>query len=485
MAKFNATQKNPTQTTTHEGGVAYGKELHDQWSNMLFSCMLSDGFYEKSQDVQERYINLTERIIEQDGADFVAKAAHFSRNVMGLRSISELTAALLNRYQFENKRQFYAKYLRRPDGIGEIFGAVAMLGDKRSHALIRGCKDYLETLSEYQVGKYSMQNHEYNMHDIINLTHAYSPVLDMFQKGKLASPDTWESMLGTTAKEDQPDEWKRLVEEKRLGYLALIRNLRNITKFDFATDEWCKEFLYEQIANQEAIKKSLVFPYQIYTAWKNCRDYVPIIVELALSDAFKHATDNMPELKGDSAIIMDVSGSMHDPLNKHSSMSILETCAVYAAAIYVKNPDTRIIKFASDAKIVDDLGSVKNIFSVIKRLQDNEGLGYSTSMHKTFQYLDKHFDRLFVFSDMQVMDGRYDFWGGRSTSVQEKYTKYLKQFGPTTMYSFDLGNYDTQVVSQDRNIVYVTALTDMVFKAIELNEKEGVSLIAMVRDYQY
>ena len=40
------------------------------------------------------------------------------------------------------------------------------------------------------------------------------------------------------------------------------------------------------------------------------------------------------------------------------------------------------------------------------------------------------------------------------------------------------------MVSQNNNIKYITTLTDMVFTAIELNERENQSLVDIVDSYE-
>lgn len=486
MPKFNEIQKSTRKATSYEGGQVYTKGLEDEWVNMLFSCMLNDAYYESSEDVQTRYIDLTKRMIDKHGAKFVGKAAHFSRNVLGMRSISELTAAILNDVQFDGKRQFFAKYFHRPDDIGEVFGAVDSLCGKRSHALIRGAKDYLEKLDAYHVAKYPMNKRQYNMHDIINLTHAKSDVLDKYQKGILESPDTWEVRISTASEENRESEWKRLVEQKKLGYLALIRNLRNIFKCSFATDLWSREHLIPQILNKDAIEKSLVFPYQIYVAWSSAAEngLLPMSVELALSDAFMLATDNMPMLEGDSLIVIDVSGSMQCKFGgPRSTVTISEASAVYAAALLMANRvgNVDIIKFGTNFERFDSYKRYGNVFKLIKAMQDNSGLGYGTEITPVFRKLKKHYERIFLFSDMQVMGC---FWSmNGEVSSQEAFRKYEEDYGNTTLYSFDLGNYHTQLVSPSERIVYITALTDLVFKAISMMEDEGKSLIDVIREY--
>ena len=489
MGQFNKKVQSSRKTTTYEGGEAYTKTLEDEWTNMLFSFMLQSGnhgYYRTVDEAQQRYIELTEQMIEKRGAFFIGKAAVFSRNVLGMRTISELTAAMLNKYQFQTKRQFYANYFRRPDGVGEVFAAIDSLGDKRSHALVRGVADYLSSLNAYQVGKYPMRNHAYTMHDIINICHPKSEVIDLYQKGQLPAPDTWESAIHSKHGEERENEWKRLVEEKLLGYMALVRNLRAILNCSFVTIPWIKEHLVPQITNEAAIKKSLIFPYQIYTAYKMLRNALPFEVEGALVRAFEISIQNMPEMPGKSLVVLDVSGSMDAPLSKNNALSIKEACAVYAAVMYSSDKfNCDFIKFGNHATYFKNTAKNINIFSLIKRMADNDGMGYGTEIASVFHTIDKHYDRIFLFSDMQVMDMAPGSWYfDDPTPAHTLFDNYKETYGDSKIYSFDLGNYRTQVVSDRSDLVYITALNDTVFKIIEMMEDPKKSLIDIVNTYE-
>jgi 60 kDa SS-A/Ro ribonucleoprotein len=47
-------------------------------------------------------------------------------------------------------------------------------------------------------------------------------------KGELATPDTWEVELSKGG--DKKASWSRLLAENKLGGLAILRNVRNMTK---------------------------------------------------------------------------------------------------------------------------------------------------------------------------------------------------------------------------------------------------------------
>ena len=69
------------------------------------------------------------------------------------------------------------------------------------------------------------------MVDVANLVHPkHSEVIEKLIKGTLAIPDTWETGLTKAGSDEKlkKEVWIRLIKEKKIGYFALLRNLRNI-----------------------------------------------------------------------------------------------------------------------------------------------------------------------------------------------------------------------------------------------------------------
>lgn len=474
MSKFNKTKTHAQpNAVTYEGGDAFEKSLEQDWLNNLFSNMLENRFYESGDEQMNRYIQLTQKMLEKYGAKFVGRAAYFARNTLGMRSISQLTAAMLNPVQFEGKRDFFKNYMKRPDDVSEIFAIVESLGDKRSHALVRGAGDYISGLSAYQMDKYAMRNKDWSMIDLINVTHAKGDVVDKFYNGVLEKADTWEQKISAAKDEDEKNaNWRELVEGGKLGYLALIRNLNNILAANISED-WIERYLVPQLTNQDKIHKSLVFPYQIYTAYKNLK-VREVNTVFALNKAFRTSVDNIPGLDGRSLVVLDVSGSMEDRVSGNSNMTIKEVCACYAAAIYLANPDSDFIKFGTEARFCS-YSRLNNVFDIIEKMQHNSGCGYGTNIVPVFLMLKKHYDRIFLFSDMQVMsDNRYY---SNSMAAQDAMKEYFKDYGRTKIYSIDMGNYQTQIANPMRgDLTLLTGFSDKVFKFISFMES-GISII--------
>lgn len=479
MSKFNAA-KRPAQpnAVTYEGGAAFEKSLEQDWLNNLFSNMLENRFYESAEDQMERYIKLTKQMLAKYGPKFVARAAVFARNELGMRSVSQLTASLLNSEKFEGKRDFYKNYMHRPDDVSEIFAILESRGEKRSHGLVKGAGDYLSGLSGYQMDKYRMSNKNWSMIDLINITHPKSEVIDKFCRGTLEKAGTWEQKMNAAkSKEEKNKNWRELVEQQKLGYLALIRNLNNILAAG-VSESWIETYLVPQLTNADKIHKSLVFPYQIYVAYKSLK-VKEVNTVFALNKAFRTSIDNIPGLEGNSLVVLDVSGSMTDRMNGYTSMTIKEVCACYAAAIYLANPDSEFIKFGDTAKKCD-YNRLDNVFNIIAQMQYNDNCGLGTNIIPVWNMLDKHYDRIFLFSDMQVMspDNSWSSWyysrfnqGEEAVDVMKK---YFNKYGRSRVYSFDLGNCSTQIANPNNgDLVMLTSLSDKIFVLLDILERGG------------
>ena len=484
MAGFNKVKAHDPQARSHEGGSVYEKSPIDEWMNMLFSSFMEKGFYESAETQQNRFIELTDKIADAYGYEFVAKAAVFARNELGMRSISQLTAAWLNAKSFQHKRDFYRAFMHRPDDVAEIFAAVDYLNSKRSHALIRGAADYISSLNEHTLAKYKLNSRIYNMYDIINITHAHSHAIDLYKAGQLTAADTWEVKVSGAANEDERNqEWKRLVEEQKLGYMALIRNLNNILAIPDIDNQWIKDILVPQIIDESNIRRSLMFPYRFYTAYCNLKIQNPYVIE-ALGEAFAiAAVHNAPQLEDASVIILDVSGSMDSFISSNSNVTIKEVGACFAIALWLAKPACPVIKFGNRAKFMTNLNRIENPFILIDRLCANDNCGYGTEIVPAFELLDREiynnaYKRIFIISDMQVMDNSY--WNYQGSAVKN----YHKYFGMKPCYSFDLGNYHTQILSPQDHIRYVTSLNDQVFKFIGLLES-GINLVDYINTFNY
>ena len=176
---------------------------------------------------------------------------------------------------------------------------------------------------------------------------------------------------------------------------------------------------------------------------------------------------------------------MEDNISGHSNMTIKEVCACYAAAIYLANRNSEFIKFGNDAKMMH-YNRLDDVFHIIRKMQQNDECGYGTDIAPVWQMLDKHYERIFLFSDMQVMNnyGGSWYWGYSKTSDSiSLMNDYMRRYGRTHVYSFDLGNYSTQISNPKRgDLTMFTALTDKVFTFISLME-QGQNIVDYINEH--
>lgn len=480
MAKFNSAKPaGTTKAKSHEGGDVYTKTKLDEWLNMLFSCYMEDGAYGDSPYYIKAMRDLTKDMINEYGPEFVARCAFFARNDLGMRSVSQLVAAVLNDSQFERKRSFFRNFCARPDDMGEVFSACEDLRINRSHAMMRGFRDYINTLSERQVSKYTMSTRKWSLIDIVRMTHAHSDAVEKLVYDNI-SPQSANSINAVLTQNsddgNRREKYKELIDNDDMGYLMLIRSLNHIWRLLGDDNEYIEK-VCALIANEGKVLNSKVFPYQIYSAYKNYAKSVDghlhsEKIDTALEKAFRYSCANVPTLHGNVALVLDVSGSMESALSERSDISILEASASMCAAIYFMNPNATFYKFADRSKSFRYYRDA-SMFDLIEAMSHNDNMGGGTfisSFYNLVMQNDSHYDTIVLFSDMQVMDAKSSWWWNTSKVVS--FDEFRKYNGSLRVYSFDLGNYHTQVAPQDNSIRYFTSLSKSAFDFIQVVDNQ-------------
>ena len=163
------------------------------------------------------------------------------------------------------------------------------------------------------------------LRDVLFLCHAkpltveQAAVWKRLIAGELATPDTWEVALSSGG--DKRGHWERLLAERKLGALALLRNLRNMK--DAGVDETLI------VAGLDVMRTDRVLPFRFLAAARHAPQW-----EEALERAMFRAVAERERLAGHTVILVDVSGSMVAPLSRRSEM--LRTDAAYGLAVLLR-----------------------------------------------------------------------------------------------------------------------------------------------------
>lgn len=141
---------------------------------------------------------------------------------------------------------------------------------------------------------------------------------------------TWESLSGWLQGPMDAKAWEAIVPS--MGYMALLRNLRN---FDEAgvSDEVAGKVM-ATLADPEAVRKSRQFPIRFYTAWNHMQGmrWGP-----ALEMALEASVSNIPELEGPSLILIDASGSMQGSVSSRSEVKRWQLAGLFGIALAKRN----------------------------------------------------------------------------------------------------------------------------------------------------
>lgn len=471
-----------TKTVNLAGGEAYRESPKLELVSLLLTSFVQDQFYRSKNESIEKVKELIP-VVEKD---FVAKAALYARNEFGMRSISHVVTAELFRkpeggenylYGLPWAKDFVKKVIRRPDDATEILAYYTKNVMKKAlpKQLKLGLAEALQKFDEYQLAKYKGEGKAFKLVDIANLTHPKaSPALNKLMHDKLKSAETWEvkmTQAGQKAeteedkKELKADAWRELFDSGKMPYFALLRNLRNIVQqAPDLVGEVC-----ELLTNETMIKKSLVLPFRFTTAYDELEKVQDVDAKLirqilgALDEAVEISCNNVPNMDGETLVVLDGSGSMQGQPARIGSLF---------SSVLVKANNADFVTFDTRAKYVN-FNPRDSVMTIARHLEDSlEGGG--TDFKCIFPILSKAYDRIIILSDMQGWVG-YD-------SPKKEFHAYEAIYDVSPyIYSFDLAGHGSLQFPENR-VAAIAGFSDKVFDLMKLLEQDKQALVHKIEE---
>lgn len=465
MSKFNETKKNDVRNLA--GGKAYKESDEMQLASLLLTSFGDDKYYQKEKDI---YIQL-ERLIAMCDKEFVAKAIIYARKQFGMRTITHIASSMLAKHigGMEWSSRFFDKVINRVDDMTEIVACHFSRKQKLTNAMKKGFSSALGRFDDYQLAKYKGENKTVKLVDLVNLVHPKETernngAIGRLINGELRSFDTWESELSAVGDDIEAKKtvWHRLLDENKLGYFALLRNLRNIIQLN---DETLKNKALNALLNESAIKKSLVLPFRFSTAYDEMSK-IDSDAMRAVSKACEIACSNVPKLEGKTLIALDVSGSM-------SSCRVADIASLFTAVL-LKSNDCDLITFADDAlyRLVNPDDSVMTIKNAIRYACGG------TNFESVFRVANKKYNRVILLSDMQAWV--QESWYAKSPKAA--YERYKREFNVPNckFYSLDLAGYGTMQLPQ-QDVYCLAGFSDKIFDIMKLVESDKNALVNTIK----
>jgi 60 kDa SS-A/Ro ribonucleoprotein len=283
-----------------------------------------------------------------------------------------------------------ARAIQRADELAE-FVAIYWADGRAplSGQVKKGLAATFPRFDEYALAKYDRAG-VVRLRDVLFLCHAkprdaeQAALWKRLIDGTLATPDTWEVAL--SAGGDKRASWERLLAERRLGALALLRNLRNMK--DAAVDE---ALVLNALA---AMKTERVLPFRFLAAARHAPQW-----EEALEQAMFRSVAGREKLAGRTVLLVDVSGSMVAALSRRSEM--LRTDAGYGLAVLLREIAETVSLYTFSDKLVRV--PARRGFALRDALDQSQPHS-GTLLGDALNRIDEPYDRIIVITDEQTHD---------------------------------------------------------------------------------
>lgn len=373
---------------THEGAPAYPHL--SPWLTLrrsVLACMLwEDQFYEDGEDIAKRIRDTAASV----PVEKIAQLAIEARHKHNLRHVPLL---LLRELVWRAHGQLASKTIEqvvsRADELPELLSIYWQEGKKPlAKQLKLGLARAFRKFDAYQLAKYN-RDKAITLRDVMFLVHpepkdaTQAAVWKHLADNTLKAPDTWEVALSGGA--DKKTTFERLLRENNLGYLALLRNLRNMQQAG-VDESLVKASIHARKGAQR------VLPFRYYAAAKAAPRY-----ERQLDEAMVAAISDLPKLPGTTAILVDVSGSMNAPLSSRSDLTRMDAAAVLASM--VQADDKLVFTFSYRTVEVPARDGMAGVEAIVKS-QEHGG----TCLARAVLHINQHVpcDRLIVITDEQA-----------------------------------------------------------------------------------
>jgi 60 kDa SS-A/Ro ribonucleoprotein len=388
MARLNML-KIPWGPRTHEGAPARNISPELQLRRSVLACLLwEDQFYEEGVEIAGRIQTLVPKVKPES----VAALAVEARTKMKLRHAPLLLVREMARQKTHRAlvSQTLAQVIQRADELAEFVAIYWKDGKVPLSAQVKkGLAQAFRRFDEYHLAKYDRTG-PIRLRDVLFLCHAkprdagQAALWKRLVEGKLETPDTWEVALSSGA--EKREAWERLLRERKLGALALLRNLRNMKQA--GVDE---ELV---LAALEGMSTARVLPFRFLAAAR----YVPQWEE-PLERAMLSALGEQAKLPGRTVLLVDVSGSMTHALSRRSEM--LRTDAAYGLAILLRE----ICEKAAVYSFSNDLVEVppRRGFALRDAIDASQSHN-ATYLGRALEKIPEKYDRIIAITDEQAHD---------------------------------------------------------------------------------
>jgi 60 kDa SS-A/Ro ribonucleoprotein len=503
--KFNILKRAVNVVSNYEGAKAFSLTPEMELYSAVVTAGLSDKFYEKSDTRVERI----QKLMLKNDPEFVARLALYARTEMYMRSIPMVLAVELAKANSGNAvvGKTVNGVVKRADEITELLAYYQLANNrtgtkklnKLSKQIQKGLSEAFNKFDEYQFAKYNRVT-EVKLRDALFIVHPKAKdenqqmVFNKIATNELAVPYTWEtelSALGQVKYETEKAKtvavklkWEELIDSGKVGYMALMRNLRNILDANVSAAHVKKVCMH--LSDETAVAKSMQLPFRFLAAYREIKvlksEFVTMVLN-ALEDAVVFSVKNLKGFDETTRVLIacDVSGSMQKPVSAKSKVLLFDIGLMLGMLMQSKCKRVVTGMFGDIWKIINmpNRGILSNAEEYYKR----EGeVGYSTNGYKVIEDLIKRrvvMDKVMMFTDCQMWDSNKG-----SSSLHASWKAYKAIAPEAKLYLFDLAGYgNTPLSIQKNDVCLIAGWSDKVFDVLNAIEN-GESAIEKIKQIE-
>lgn len=506
--------------------AAKGAPLKEKFDKLAQRVQVNEDHLSKVQvdEATKEILRTAAEIAEGPNPEDLLIVARWLRHEMNIRATPQALLVVASR--LESTKQFVRAYAPviavRPDEIKTCMLMHRFFFGMKSikNCLAQGLSDATSRFKERALLKYDGSGWPTWKDVLLTLPRGKGrplpkPLADYFLKGEVVDPQAtpviaarkelakmdafdakakdlalksmvnWEVLLSQFGK-DKKGVWEFLVENDLVGYMALMRNLRNMLQA--GVGEKAVAMASRKIADRDEVLRSKQLPFRYLSAYNALAQAGGVADESDMSEllaAIELASNVSAEnirIPGVTAIFADGSGSMTTTsVSEKSSVSCAQAAGVMAGIAAKSGDKAYLFEFATDVRGVR-FSKTDTVLSVAAKVATGNGVnGHGTEAWKIpGVLLDKGLtpDRVVVLSDMQCWNSSFGGgwgYGGESRDLCDTWAKYVsssKAAKETWLHCVHLNGYGDGPVDEGGRVNQVGAFSEKVFDM--LLQVEGV-----------
>jgi len=501
--KFNIFKNKRARIANYQGTKAF--KLTPEFE--LYTAAVTSGLNPSAYEDGDNRLERIKTLVAQCDPVFVAKLAIYVRTKMYLRTIPIVLIVELAKIHSGDSLVSIAtcQVIQRADEITELLAYYQKANirnrtkklNKLSKQLQKGIAMAFNKFDEYQFAKYNRKT-EVSLKDALFLSHPTAKNTDqqvIFNKliaDNLEIPYTWETELSKVGQIKYRNEgrkqkaitktWESLIDSGRLGYMALLRNLRNITQANVSGKHMQK--VCDYISDERNVKRSKQLPFRFLSAYRELKVETGWFTSSILDALEKAVLISAGNIKGfgyETSVVIacDVSGSMQKAVSPRSKILLYDIGLILGMLMQSRCKNVISGMFGDKWKVINM--PKRSILSNVDEYYRREGLvGYSTNGFKVIQDLifkRKAMDKIMIFTDTQMWNST-----GGPERFDTVWRQYKSKIAPNAkLYLFDLAGYGQSPIDIKQNDVYLLAgWSDKIFDMLYAIEK-GSDAIAAIK----